>query len=507
MRCPRCSLVEIPAGAPACVVCGYEVADGGCPLETAASPPGPTELDARRELAREFRIEALIAPGPPHITYLASDPQQDRQVLLKVAPRGPLPEDRFRRALESAGALNHPHIVPIYRGGTTASFLWYATQLIEGRSLETMVRTDGPMDLARCLRILEQVASALDYAHRRGVFHGALVPASVIVDANQWALVGDFAVADVMAAGRPTAQLFHARGPTPGADQCALAALVYQCLSGMAPASDTPANLSDVRPEIPRHVSDALERALSSRPAVRFPSVLDFVAAVEGAASGAGQRPPLTSLNPRGGPGSAKVITEFEFEPRPARGRAAAATALVLALGVSGLWLGLSAPPAAPAIENHMGRPAPSPVTSAPDPPPPASAPPPASVQPEREPAAPAPRVARPAAARVHRAAPAPSPSRRATKPAPPPASPAPPASMARRVELGHVSINAIPWGRAYVDGQLVGTVPLIDVPIQPGTHALRVEREGFHPYERRFEIGSGQRLKITDIVLRELAP
>ena len=384
MRCPRCSLVEIPAGAPACVVCGYEVADAGCPLETAASPPGPTELDARRELAREFRIEALIAPGPPHITYLASDPQQDRQVLLKVAPRGPLPEDRFRRALESAGALNHPHIVPIYRGGTTASFLWYATELIEGRSLETMVRTD-PMDLAHCLRILEQVASALDYAHRRGVFHGALVPASVIVDANQWALVGDFAVADVMAAGRPTAQLFHARGPTPGADQCALAALVYQCLSGMAPASDTPANLSDVRPEIPRHVSDALERALSSRPAVRFPSVLDFVAAVEGAASGAGQRPPLTSLNPRGGPGSAKVITEFEFEPRPARGRAAAATALVLALGVSGLWLGLSAPPAAPAIENHMGRPAPSPVTSAPDPPPPASAPPPASVQPERE--------------------------------------------------------------------------------------------------------------------------
>src|SRR2546426_5850631 len=60
------------------------------------------------------------------------------------------------------------------------------------------------------------------------------------------------------------------------------------------------------------------------------------------------------------------------------------------------------------------------------------------------------------------------------SKPAPPPASPAPPASMARRVELGHVSINAIPWGKAYVDGQLVGTVPLIDVPIQPGTHALR---------------------------------
>src|SRR5207245_10097615 len=120
-----------------------------------------------------------------------------------------------------------------------------------------------------------------------------------------------------------------------------------QGLGGMAPASATPANLSDVRPEIPRHVSDALERALSSRPAVRFPSVLDFVAAVEGAASGAGQRPPLTSLNPRGGPGSAKVITELEFEPRPARRRPAAATAPVPAPGAPGPSLGLPAPPAA----------------------------------------------------------------------------------------------------------------------------------------------------------------
>src|SRR2546427_10198412 len=395
MKCPRCSLFDIPDGAPGCAVCGYQlpgITAETTPPPAASAPPTSalTELDARRELAREFRIEALLPTEDEATTavYLAYDPRQDRQVQVKVAPRQPLrdagAEDRFRRAAEAAAALDHPHIIPTYRSGATASFLWFSTKHVEGRSIAEIVRTDGPMDLAPCLRTLEQVASALDYAHRRGVFHGALVPASVIVDANQWALVGDFAVADVMAAGRPTAQLLHARGPTPGADQCALAALVYQCLSGMAPASDTPANLSDVRPEIPRHVSDALERALSSRPAVRFPSVLDFVAAVEGAASGAGQRPPLTSLNPRGGPGSAKVITEFEFEPRPARGRAAAATALVLALGVSGLWLGLSAPPAAPAIENHMGRPAPSPVTSAPDPPPPASAPPPASVQPER---------------------------------------------------------------------------------------------------------------------------
>ncbi|OLC73849.1 MAG: hypothetical protein AUH78_12480 [Gemmatimonadetes bacterium 13_1_40CM_4_69_8] len=92
----------------------------------------------------------------------------------------------------------------------------------------------------------------------------------------------------------------------------------------------------------------------------------------------------------------------------------------------------------------------------------------------------------------------------------PPPAvkKPAPPRATVRRgMELGRLSVNALPWGNVYVDGQLLGTVPLTDLPVWPGAHLLRVEREGFQPYERTFEIASGQRLKITDIVLRELAP
>src|SRR5207248_9992592 len=166
----------------------------------AASPPPTsalTELDARRELAREFRIEALLPTGDETTTavYLAYDPRQDRQVEVKVAPRQPLrdagAEDRFRRAAEATAALDHPHIIPIYRCGATASFLWFSTKHDEGRSIADLTRTNGPMDLAYCLRILEQLASALDYAHRRGVFHGALSSGYVVLDANEWALVGD----------------------------------------------------------------------------------------------------------------------------------------------------------------------------------------------------------------------------------------------------------------------------------------------------------------------------
>src|SRR5438552_3324941 len=397
MKCPRCSLFDIPDGAPACAVCGYQLP--GANAEPASPPPSPsspgppapalTELDARRELAREFRIEALLSAGDETTTavYLAYDPRQDRQVEVKVAPRQPLrdagAEDRFRRAAEAAAALDHPHILPIYRCGATASFLWFSTKHVEGRSVAELVRTNGPMDLTHCLRILEQVASALDYAHRRGVFHGALSSGNVVLDANEWALAGDFAVAEVVASAREAAAVFNARGPTPGADQYALAALAYECLSGTRPAGEAPP---------PRATDPAATEPRDTLPTPEIP------------------------------------------RPQPDAPRA-------------------TARPLAPA--------------------------------------------SRPAAPRVTHTAP----PKTVVKPTPPPA------NTGGRMELGLLYVNSLPWGNVYLDGQMVGTVPLKDLPVWPGTHSLRVEREGFQPYERTFEIGSGQQLKITDIVLRELTP
>src|SRR5216110_2482398 len=392
MKCPRCSLFDIPQGAPACAVCGYllpgSTTETAAPRTPQASPapsdpsapqpspaPALTELDARRELAREFRIEALLPSGDETTTavYLAYDPRQDRQVEVKCTPRQPLRdvgvEDRFRRAVEAAAALDHPHIIPIYRCGATATFLWFSTKHVEGRSLAELVRTNGPMDLAHCLRILEQVASALDYAHRRGVFHGALSSGNVVLDANEWALVGDFAVAEVVVSAREAAAVFNARGPTPTADQYALAALAYECLSARPPGNEPIPDLSGVRPEIPAHVSEALRRALSSRPTERFPTVLDFVGAIGGTSPGAGQRAALFSLNPRRGPGSPIVIMDDEPEPRRVGRRLAAAAGIVLALGAGGVWLSLSSLPAAPTLQRRLGAGRPPATTSAPIPP------------------------------------------------------------------------------------------------------------------------------------------
>jgi len=485
MRCPRCTLSELSDAAATCWLCGYS----GGTVAVDEAPPEPSELDARRELASEFRIDSLLQRPPGSIVYRARD-ADERVLAVKVLPRaevGPV-EDHFHAAAEAAAQLDHPHIVPVYGHGVTENFLWCATKYVEGRSLASMLQMSGPLERSACLRIFEQVASALDYAHRRGVTHGALTPDSIIVDTNEWALVGDFAMRGLV---DPAPDGARAKEPPTGADQRALAAIVYHCLTG-TPLGEDPLPADDGLPGLPLHVSQALRRALSSRQAERFASVLDFVAAL------GGTRPDMRTTwfgaNPRKkGAGAPVVIVDADADPaaKPLGGRIAAAGAgLLVLLGGGAAWLGISSIPASGSREREpvAGAPAPRPEV-APAPPrenrdtvaPPSSTPPPA-------------RTTRPTV--TQRAAVV----RRWT---PPPAA-APPVVDQRLVEPGLLSVNAIPWGSVYLDGQPIGNTPQIDRTVGPGRHRLRVERDGYRPYDRMIDVAPGQRLRITDIALVE---
>src|SRR5882672_1730944 len=363
MRCPRCTLSELSEAAATCWLCGYSAAT----VAVAEAPtPEPSELDARRELAQEFRIDTLLARPPGPIVYLARD-ADERPLALKVVPRaqvGPA-EDRFRAAVNAAAQLDHPHIVPVYRHGATENFLWCSSKYVDGRSLASMLQTGGPLELSACLRIFEQVASALDYAHRRGVAHGALTPDCIIVDANEWALVGDFAMWGLLDAAPDDAR---AREPAAGADQRALAAIAQHCLTG-APIGEDPPAAEDGLPGLPVHVSQALRRALSSRQAERFPSVLDFVAALGGTRPDA--RTAWFGANPRKkGPGSPVVIVDADVDPAAksvGRRLAAAAAGLLVVLGGGAAWLGISSIPASPASREPVAHaPAPPGVSAVP---------------------------------------------------------------------------------------------------------------------------------------------
>src|SRR5439155_14960528 len=77
--------------------------------------------------------------------------------------------------------------------------------------------------------------------------------------------------------------------------------------------------------------------------------------------------------------------------------------------------------------------------------------------------------------------------------------------SAARRPapQPGRLFVNATPWGLVYLDGVLIGNTPKTDISVTPGTHSLRVARDGFEPFERTLRVGPGEDVRLTDIVLR----
>ena len=159
------------------------------------------ELEARREL-HPFRIEALLKERPWSITYRARDHEHDRPVVVTAVLRrrlqGARLEDDFHRAAAAAAALDHPHVIPTYQSGATASFLWYSMKSVEGRPLDDVLRSEGRLEVSSCLHLVDQVASALHHAHQRAAVHGGLTPGNVIVDAQGEALVGDFVVSRLL---------------------------------------------------------------------------------------------------------------------------------------------------------------------------------------------------------------------------------------------------------------------------------------------------------------------
>jgi serine/threonine-protein kinase len=270
------------------------------------------EKGIRRAFRPEFRIEGLLGRGGMSLVYLAHEVELNRFVALKVLPLqlslGTDAGERFKREARIAASLDHPHIVPIHQIGSRSTFLWFTMKFVRGRSLVEHLGDRGPMDLVQCLGIVEQIASALQYAHERGVVHRDVKPANVMIDENGWALVCDFGVAKAFGAvpltqtggtmGTPShmsPEQLYGQPLTGKSDQYSLAIMTYECLAGEPPfAGDSlgevlrqhclepPPRLTEVRPDIPAHVSDTLVRAMSKKPEERFDEVLDFVVALGG---------------------------------------------------------------------------------------------------------------------------------------------------------------------------------------------------------------------------------
>lgn len=509
MICPRCAVGDISDQTHECTLCGFSPAG----VATLADPfPRELEANARRDLEQEFQIEGVLGQGPRGVVYLALEREQNRLVALKIIPRAPgmAPEAdaQLQRETSLAASLDHPHIVPIYRAGATRIFLWYAMEYANGRSLgEALAATDETApDWSKCLRIIHQVSSALDYAHRRGMTHGGIKPGNVLIDSRGWARVTDFGVA--RAFGRPTAvfgadappeqrylapEQFASRNLTgPSVDQYGLAVVAHDCLRGAPP---TP------------HVLEALQRATSEHPSERFATILDFVAALE---IDSLLPPPIPRPSPAPLPAvvrrtsniSAPLVVidpEAPPPPRPPRVSVAAprhpirnillAFVLILGAATAAAWWWLGRLPEPGAVDTNglvLQSSTPEQVQQAPAP---APAPAGSTGVSAGDPTPPAPSVT---TRRV-----APPPVRRFA-----PAVPRAPAAA-----QGHLLLNTQPWSEVYVDGIAVGNTPKTDLAVAPGTHHLRFTRDGFRAFETTVFVTANGTVRLTDIVLSPASP
>lgn len=203
-----------------------------------------------RTVAGRYRlVEPLVREGD----WLAEDAELGRNVTLRLL--GPDSEP-FEAGARAAASLAHPHIGRLYDYGESDGVPFVVSEHLPGGSLETRLKTGGPLPAGEADRVARDVAAALAYAHEQGFAHGDLTSASVQFDAEGRAKITDFGTASGSPAGT-------------AADVGAFGALAFRMLTGRDP--DDPSSLARLRPDAPpalvATVLAALGGGVAARPA------------------------------------------------------------------------------------------------------------------------------------------------------------------------------------------------------------------------------------------------
>ena len=293
-----------------------------------------------------YRIIGELGRGAMGVVYKAQDPAIGRMIAVKSIRLGELTEEsererlreRLFREAQSAGILSHPGIVTIYDIAEEGGLAYIFMELVNGPALDKMLKAEQTPDKETLLSILRQVATALDYAHKKGIVHRDIKPANIMVHEDGTAKVTDFGVAKIISQQMTQAGTImgtpsymspeQVQGGTISgrADQFSLAVIAYEVLTGEKPftADYLPTLLFKIvreEPVAPQRLNATLSadveivmrRALSKSAANRYDTCLDFVNALAAACNGSGNWVPLprgTSANmPTAGSGEGQGTT------------------------------------------------------------------------------------------------------------------------------------------------------------------------------------------------------
>ncbi|HEY5544828.1 MAG TPA: protein kinase [Gemmatimonadaceae bacterium] len=278
----------------------------------------------QQSLGGAYTIERELGGGGMSRTYVAEETSLHRRVVVKVLSpdlAAGVSVDRFKREIQLAAALQHPHIVPVLSAGDTNGLPYYTMPFVAGESLRVRLAR-GPLTVTEAVGLLRDVAKALAFAHAHGVVHRDIKPDNVLL-AGGSATVADFGIAKAISAARagtPNATLtqvgtslgtptYMAPEQAAGdpdtdhrADIYAFGVMAYEMLAGQAPfhgltpqkllaahMAERPRNIGDVRGDIPPAMSELVMRCLEKEASARPQNATDIVRYLDTVTSGSGQ--------------------------------------------------------------------------------------------------------------------------------------------------------------------------------------------------------------------------
>jgi eukaryotic-like serine/threonine-protein kinase len=253
-------------------------------------------------LAPNYQLDRELTGGGMSRVFVAIDRALGRKVVVKVLPpelAAGVNRERFRREIQVAAQLQHPHIVPLLSAGEQGDLLWYTMPYIEGESLRAALERKKSFTPREVIRILHDVIDALAFAHERGVIHRDIKPANILTQGSH-ALVTDFGVAKAISAALPISsvttagiaigtpaymapeQLAGDSSADHRMDIYAAGLLAYELLTGVSPFTSPspretlaaqltrdPKPLDEVSADVPHSLSVLIMRCLAKDPDAR----------------------------------------------------------------------------------------------------------------------------------------------------------------------------------------------------------------------------------------------
>ena len=301
--------MNMPLGAIRCPECGT------------MPPAGPKDrilalaAQVGAALGPHYRVDELVGKGGAAIVFRVHDERLNRELAAKVLNPDLLTSaelaQRFRREAQTAAALSHANIVPIFFVGGDEHIPYYVMPLVVGESLGDRIRREGQLPLDVAFGIAKDIGSALDFAHASGVVHRDVKPDNILLDfATGRSLLTDFGIAKAfqesdadltgsgVVIGTP-----HYMSPEQASgekridgttDVYSLGCVMYEMLTGHTLyTGETPQaifakhiaaefpGLEHHRPGLPRGLEEVLAKAMAKNAADRFGEAGEFVGALE----------------------------------------------------------------------------------------------------------------------------------------------------------------------------------------------------------------------------------